>query len=343
MKGVVKDYLLLLIKLQKGICDKGAIPQADCVIIDDDRWIAYNSDYYIEVPVDASGIHTAVKFAKFFQFFRSAPEEQTFNMKVKGNHVILTCGKMKHKLVIEEQIISLALTYSEHFDNLEWAEIGSNFNETLAQKKFTHVECNNVFHNINFMEEAVISTDSIKMYTTLATPFEDELLLPASSADLLAKWGHPFTDYAVDDAKLAFRDETGAIVSFSRKLEEYPAVAKAVLDADIDGAALDLGDDDITAFLMSSSCVAEKHRTGESIFTLIYDEGKLKIKSGTDIGSSHYSLDVHTQESLQIGLTESVLKDIIDMGGEYIYDGSMKVAVYTPSFKYLATVVQIED
>ena len=342
MKLQIDDWQAMLTLLSIGVNEKAVTPQGDCILLEDSNMYAFNGTFYVNVPLEESlDIRTALHFRKLATFINSMKSGSSFTIKPKDKKLLLKCGKIKQQLSMEDEVLLPYSVYQSELSEAKWKKLGLNFKETLMQKAYTSPNQNDVLNAICYNKKGVYSSNTIEVYYTPDSPIKtkEDVLMPAVVADTLSKVAEPFTHYTICDTIIAFRTENGTEIAFPKLVDSYQPIVNQLLKAEVKGQELDLGDNDLSVYMNSSSAVAEKCTTGTDKYKLTFAGSELMLSTSSDKGKSVFKVEVHADTEAELCLSSSVLTNISQMGGVFTYDGKKLIKIDSQSFTYLAAVV----
>ena len=220
---------------------KAVLPQYDHFVFYNGNVSTYNGKIFFSHPVDTD-IRCSVVASDMLDVMKTVDAEEV-SLEVEDGNLQITSDDVTASLsteVYEESVVQ-AIT-SLNLDNLgEGKDVPVDFIEGLNHCKFSvSKDAQDIknLQNIHVVEDAIESSDSYRCSEYMMASTMDEMLIPASSAEVLCRLFPLY--YSVVDGWVHFWDDSDVIFSLRLGEGEYPDVGAMInrVDKDTSGVAL---------------------------------------------------------------------------------------------------------
>lgn len=229
MKTDRKKLLACLEAVAPGIVDKAVVAQSDCVVFTDEWLCTFNDEVCCHVANPVPGLAGAVRADKSLALMRKLTED-VVDLEVAEGHLIVKGKGRKSGIRMEEDVI---LPVESVGVPENWSPLHEDFSEGvgIVQHCAGRDESRFVLTCIHIHPEWVVAADGNQVCRyPMKTGFEKEFLVRRDSLRHVV--GMKATEFCETDEWVHFRNESGAILSCRRIMEQYPEAASGVFKID---------------------------------------------------------------------------------------------------------------
>ena len=328
-KEELKEALSIV---KPGLANKELIEQSTSFAFVNGTVVTYNDEISISHPVKGLELQGAVKAEELYNLLSKLKEEE-IDLVLEGNEILITCGKAKAGIRLEEEI-KLPLEEIGSIDN--WKDVTEDFVDAIA---FVLPACG------RDMSKAVLTcvhirkaggaeaSDGYKLarYKSKGKlDIDDNFLIPANSARILIN--KDIKKISKTDGWCHFLTSENTVISCRILNDKFPDISEHIK---VEGQELTLPQS-LTEVIERTKVFAKRdYEMDESILIKIADN-RMKIKGESQTGWYREEINMkYKDEPITFAITPSLLTNILSKTNTCIV-GENKILFKKDNWEYMS-------